>query len=120
MTLRESIYAALSAGSPPLRVYPGLLPQNPALPAVVYTIVFRHDEEDLAGNDCNLTNAQVQTDCYSTTENEADATAATVRELMRSAADFKTVTLPGGFDEHETDTQLYRVMREFSVWKNAT
>jgi hypothetical protein len=120
MTLRESIYSALTAGSPPLRVYAGLLPQKPVLPAVVYTIVFRHDEEDLAGNDCDLTNAHVQTDSYSTTEKEADATAATVRELMRSASDFNTFTLPGGLDEHETDTELYRVMREYSVWKKNT
>lgn len=117
MTLRESIYAALIAGSPAVRVYPNILPPNPLLPASVFTLVSRVDEENLDGTDADLTNAHIQVDVYAQTQNEADAVAELIRARMLAASDFAAWSA-GGFDAFEDDTLLYRVMREFSVWKN--
>lgn len=117
MTLSESIFSALVAGSPNTRVYPDLLPQNPLLPASVYTAIFLDNEEDLAGNDCGLVNAHVQIDSYALTRAAADGLADFVRDQILAAGDLQVRTV-GGFWAYEDDTKRYRTMREYSIWKN--
>lgn len=117
MTLRESIFAAMISGSPAVRVYPNILPPNPLLPASIFTMVSRVDEETIDGADAGLTNAHIQIDVYAKTQIEADVVADIIRMRMLAASDFASWSA-GGFDAFEEDTLLYRVMREFSVWKN--
>lgn len=119
MTIRESVFSALTSASPSFRVYPNIRKQGSPLPAVVVTFIYRTDEEDLASNDLALANVHVQTDAYSTLVNEADAIATQVRALMLSAPDFRCITRTSGVDEYEDDTGLYRVRSEFSIWKSA-
>jgi Protein of unknown function (DUF3168) len=116
VTIRENIFATLSSGSPTLRVYPGALPPAPVLPACVATIILSLPEEDLAGEDCNLENVHLQVDVYSKTQLEADSIAEQVRQAMLASTTFASKTT-GGFDTYEPDTQLYRVMKEFSIWQ---
>lgn len=119
MTLREIIYAALTSGSPTLMVYDGIRQQNAPPTSVVYQIIYRTQDEDLAGADLNLTNVHVQTDVYSTRRLDAEIMAVEVRALLRSAPDFQTWTTIDGIGEYEDETGLYRVRSEFSIWYNA-
>jgi hypothetical protein len=42
-----------------------------------------------------------------------------VRAQMDAATSFRSVLIPGGLDDYESDTKLYRRMLEFSVWANS-
>lgn len=115
MSLRESVYNTLVAGSPPMAVYWQVLKLGTDVPAVVFLIIFRQPEEGLSGEDCYLLHAHVQVDCYALSQRTADEMAGDVRRLMLDADDFAAKTV-GGFDDYEDDTRRYRSTQEFSVW----
>jgi hypothetical protein len=117
MTLTESVYAAFVAGSPNLRVYPEVLPQKPLLPASVYTLIYLQEEEGIGGEDLGLVNAHLQVDTYALTQAEADSVSSLARSQLRASTDLQ-VNTSGGLWGYEADTRLYRVMREYSIWKN--
>lgn len=117
MTLTESVYAAFVAGSPNLRVYPEVLPQAPLLPASVYTLIYLQEEEGIGGEDLGLVNAHLQVDTYALTQSQADSVADLARSQLKASSDLQVNTV-GGLWGYEPDTRLYRVMREYSVWKN--
>lgn len=114
MTLEEAIEAALTGDSPPLRVYPDVLPSKVFYPASVYTVIFSQEQEDLTGNDNHLTLATVQIDTYATTRKEANAVSLHLRALMRGSSVFTASSGPAQ-NISEVDTRLYRRSRDFSV-----
>jgi hypothetical protein len=116
MTLQEAVYAALSSGSPTVKVWPGAIPEGQDPNAVVYTVIFSKDEQDLAGEDCGLTNAHVQIDSYSTSLATSEANSLLMRDRIRASTVMQVSDAGAPGDDYEDDTKLYRRMREFSVW----
>jgi hypothetical protein len=115
MTLEEAIYSALSTGSPTIPVYPGAIPEGQSPEAVVYQVIFSNDEEDLAGNDCGLTVAHLQVDCYSASMLTADANSKIMRDRIRASTLLQVHQVGSPGEDYEDDTKLYRRMREYSI-----
>lgn len=113
------VTAALKAGSPPLRVAQGLRPATMGLPAVTFFFpAFLDFDVDLLGAG-GLRNVQVEVDAWANKPDEAEAVAEEAMALLLASAAFTAVPLPGGFTDQETDTLLFRVSRDFSIWFNA-
>lgn len=87
MTVGERVYAALS-GAPQImdlvggRIEPGTLPQNSALPAIVYTVTGGPCTGTLGG-DSGVHVATVQIDVFYRTVKEAQLLHRYVREALR-------------------------------------
>lgn len=116
MTLTQYVYAALSTGSPTLRVWPrGEVPLNPPYPYTTFMVIFRQPEENLEGEDEELTHAHVQTSTFSSSEADAQAARDEIRNRMLASAVFaaRTIDIP---DDYEPDTKLHCARGLFSVW----
>lgn len=111
------VTAALKAGSPPLRVAQGVRPNTQDLPVVTFIFPAYLDfDVDLLGAG-DLRNVQVQVDAWANKPDVAETIAEDAMALMLASAVFTAVPL-GGFSDQETDTRIYRVSRDFSVWFN--
>ncbi|PZR07076.1 MAG: hypothetical protein DI536_28895 [Archangium gephyra] len=124
----EALLFSLLTGAAPIaalvaqRVFPDVAPQDAEDPLLVVTVVDRVPELTLAGAPENtLSNARVQIDAYAKTRAEASALATAVVNTfgkMRKPTHGADVwaTSPGRnlFDD---ETQSYRVLMEFNVWR---
>lgn len=95
------------------RVYPLVMPQNPTLPAVVYSRVGNSPEYTLS---CPATLDQhtFQFDVYAKTYLGAVTLAAQVRTALEQSA--MKGTLQTTLDFYEDDVDLYRVSTDFYLW----
>lgn len=120
------VFTALTSAAPvtalvATRVFPDLMPQETALPALVVTVISDVPESSLDGAQADsLANARVQVDAYSRTR----AQAREVAEAVKNAMDLKTAR-SGGFDcwpassrnLFDDRTQHYRITMDFNVWR---
>lgn len=131
MTLEEGLYAYLKdvANLKALiadRLYPGVMPQAGATPAVVYTRVSSVREHTM-GDDPGLASPRVQLSCYAQTYAGAKSVAAEVRRALQNQRDV-TWGGVGGVKVHavlveneadmpwEPDTRLYCTILDFIIW----
>ena len=96
------------------RCYPLMMPQNPTLPALVYSRQASKPEYRLEGGS-SLSQVRVEIDCYAKSYEEAKSLASQVRSAMELAA-FKG-TMIFDTDFYEPDVKLYRVVLDFYVWE---
>jgi hypothetical protein len=117
--------AATIAGVVADRITPLIRQERAAPPALVYTVISTEDNGNLAGSAGGATGGldrfRVQIDGYAETHAVMIALRLAVRARMTSAASsFRAVLLPGGGEQYEQDTKLYRFLLEFSVWYSPT
>lgn len=99
------------------RVYPGVLPQNPTMPAVTYTVVSGVSGVTTDGPD-RLANPRVQVDCWGGDYIEMYNTFKAVRNrlLGYSGLNIQGIFLVGRRDLYDNEAQLYRRSGDFQVW----
>lgn len=117
--LEASIFTALSGASGVStivgsRVYPLVIPQGAALPAVTYTRISGPLEMSLSGG-AGLESVRVQIDAWSTTYASAKSLAAAIRAAMLAATAFKVASVSDR-DLFEDETSVFRVSADFTVW----
>lgn len=101
------------------RVHFVRMPQQPVLPAVVYTVISSVEEYSGDGHD-GLTEWRVQVDCWAATRAEVSALMAQVKSIMRvSSNDFATVDESAGLDEIENETNYHRASVDFICWQHS-
>jgi hypothetical protein len=99
------------------RIHPVIRPQEGVLPAVTYQVVSLDQVSALGGRSDTLRNIRLQVDCWGKAHSDVLSVESAVRARMDTAAtSFRSVLSPGGLDDYEPDTKLYRRMLEFSVW----
>lgn len=96
------------------RCYPMVMPQNPTLPAIVYTRVASSPQNVLEGGS-TIDQIRVQVDSYATTYSAAKSLAVSIRSAMETAT-FKG-TLQTDQDFFEPDVKHYRITQDFYVWE---
>ena len=97
------------------RCYPLLMPQDPTLPAIVFSRVASIAQNKLDSG-ASIDQVRIQIDCYASTYDEAKTLSASVRSAMEEA-DFKG-TLQIDVDFYEPDLKIYRVVMDFYVWQH--
>lgn len=121
--IQEEIYTLLTgATSPQLsEVYPIVIPQQASYPAVRYVRItstrdMNHDEVE------SWVRSVFQIDCFGSSYSEAVSTAETVKAavndytggtIQKARLDFEVESLEG-------DTDLFRVMQQFTIWHRET
>ena len=98
------------------RIYPLLMPQGGALPAVTYQRIStpRIDTASLLGNNARV-RCRMQVDCWASTFAQAKALADAVRAAMTASSTFTALAV----DErhtYEDDTRIYRASADYSCW----
>lgn len=127
MAIEESLYTALSGdsdvnalvanGTSPetYRIFPNVAPEAAAQtkPYIVYTLVFGQHAQTFSGRS-TLKNARIQVDTYA----ETYSGARTLADHIYDAVD--TNMSIGDSNEqafYEDETELYRIMIDFSLWE---
>lgn len=113
--IEEQVFNALKSLASN-RVYPMVLPQNPTMPAIVYTLISKNSENRLEGS-ASLRQARMQIDTYAKTYSAVKILAASVLNAMETAS-FKG-TLQTERDLYEADVKLYRVTQDFYIWQRS-
>jgi hypothetical protein len=117
--LETSIFSTLTGASAVsaivgTRVYPLVLPQKAALPAISYLRVSGAQELSLSGHS-GLESPRIQIDCWATTYAQAKALSAAVQAAMLASSAFKVGSVSDR-DLFEDETNVFRVSIDFSVW----
>ena len=111
--IETSVYTLLA----PLnsnRVYPLLMPQNPTLPAIVYSRIASTPQNVLSAPP-TLDQVRLQIDVWASTYKAAKTLAASVRNAMETAS--FSATLQSDDDSYEPETGLYRVSSDYYVFE---
>lgn len=116
----ETIYTILAARSPLLaggRIFPSVVPQGQTFPAIVYQRDSSRFLRTFDGHNA-FTRTGVQVDCYAKTVLAAAQLAASVKSTLidYAARPINLIALNNEFDLFEPDTELHRVLLQFSVW----
>lgn len=98
------------------RVYPIMLPQGCALPAISYQRVSTDHVVSLDGY-CQLERVRIQIDVLASTYAGAKALATQAMRAMNSTSLFKCVP-DSQIDMLENDESTYRVSMDFVVWNS--
>jgi len=99
------------------RITPVQRQETAAVPAIVYQVVTHDQVSNLSGRDGSLRNVRVQLDIWARKHSDILLVDAAVRTQMDiAAATFRAVLTPGGGDDYEPETKLYRRLLEFSCW----
>lgn len=98
------------------RIYPLLMPQGGALPAVTYQRIStpRIDTASMLGHNARV-RCRMQVDCWAPTFAQAKALSDAVRAAMATATTFTALAV----DErhtYEDDTRIYRASADYSCW----
>lgn len=112
----NDIYTALTAGSPlptsaGIRVYPVMMPQNVAMPAIRYQRVGVAPTASLDG-DSGKDLVRFQIDCFA----ETYAAVKTLAVEVRAALTAIGALFVGDIDGYEADAKLYRETLDYSIW----
>jgi hypothetical protein len=107
------------------RIYPVVLPQNPTLPAIVYSLVNANRPESMIGG-TGLVQARVQVDCWALTQDAAASLSNEVRKVLQGfSGNFgsgstlvvvQAVHVVGEYEMHEPDVNNYRVIIDYHIW----
>ena len=95
------------------RVYPLVLPQKAALPAVSYLRVDGVQDSNLSGNS-GLEAVRVQVDCWAQTYAQAKTLDGAVADAMAAGFGSECVWLSDR-DQYEDGAKVFRVILEFSI-----
>jgi hypothetical protein len=106
--------AALVVSGGETRIYPLEVPQDVAMPAVVYQRIASAPEVTLAG-DVGLDAVRIQVSCWAATYSVAKELAAAVRAAV-NASNLRAVT-EMELDDRDTETRQYRVIIDFRIWQ---
>lgn len=96
------------------RIYPVVMPQKVALPAVSYQRVSADPVNTLSGY-AGMMNAHIVINSWAQTYDEAKALALEIRTAMNGAAAFKSL-LVNELDGYDPDVSLYVVSQDYSCW----
>lgn len=97
------------------RIYYNHAPLNSETPFVVLLIVGNSPVNNLAGEE-SLVNDRVQIDCWSKKYSDSDSVATAIKDSLATATTFSAVRT-GKDSLFEIETDLNRVMLEYSIWK---
>ena len=97
------------------RVYPVIIPQNKALPALAYMKVSNYDMETMDCSDSSTTHSRLQIDVIAVKYSEVKAVAKQVRLAMQSSTEFQAVKITDR-DLASDNPDVFRVLLEFNVW----
>jgi hypothetical protein len=97
-----------------MRIYPDILPQNPVYPSITYFEIDPGAQYCLSGPS-DLTNPQIQVDCWAVTRSGAKDLAAKVKAAIDGANTFKGL-LVAGRSIYEDEVDVYRSSLDFSIW----
>lgn len=101
------------------RVYPDVLRQGAAVPAVVYTVISDVPQLVIGGAKPTMRRARVQVDCYALHLDEAQQVADAVAELLGSRSEVRFTSSELDRETSYEDKTLYhRVRMDFSTWRN--
>lgn len=119
--LESKLYTALSGStkitvtsSVSTRIYPLIVPQESAMPAITYARVSGGQQNDLTGYS-GLENPRIQIDCWATSYKEIKTIAENVHAVLYAATTFKAI-LVSDMDFYESDVELYRESMDFKIW----
>ena len=119
--LEIKLYTALSGStkitvlsSVSTRIYPLIVPQESAMPAITYARVSGGQQNDLSGYS-NIENPRIQIDCWATSYKEIKTIAENVHAVLYAATTFKAI-LVSDMDLYESDVELYRETMDFKIW----
>lgn len=113
----EELLGGMKAG----RVYPGVLKQNPVLPAIAFQRIST-SRDRTADGPTGLVFARVQYDCWAPEFDQARAAAAAVRDALDGYAgqidgvDVQLVEIDDDRDDYFPDVKLFRVSVDAGVW----
>lgn len=109
------VYTTLTAGSPSLgaRVFAIIAEQGAVAPYVVYSLISSVPLDNLEGRP-SLDNRRVQIDCYATTYKAAKNLFYACRDRLEAISHLTSES----FVNYESDTKLFRVSGDFSLWLN--
>lgn len=100
------------------RIYPEIVPEGAAMPAITYSVFSSQPQNSLDGFTSGVSRMSVQIDCWATTRTAVNALALVVRNRMGvDAASFKSlVTAWPLVDDYEEDTKRHRRSLECACW----
>lgn len=96
------------------RVYPLVMPQNPTLPAIVYSRVSINPFNRLEGGS-SIDQIRMQIDVYASTYSAVKSLAESVRTAMEAASFKATLQLEQDF--FEPNLNIYQVTQDYYVWE---
>lgn len=110
-------FAGLSAAVG-TRIYPDIAPQEVARPFVVWQEIFTDPMNNLGGSveSNGLTNFLIQVTSWATTATLARDVDLQARLAMIAATQFKSLLRDSRSLGFETDTKLFGIQSDFSVW----
>lgn len=119
--LEPKIYTVISGAAAvaavvSTRIYPVVLPQDVALPAISYSRISGGQINSLTGYS-NLESPRIQVDVWGETYSSVKSLAADVHTAMDGATTFGAL-LESDMDMYEDDTKIHRVSMDFIVWNN--
>lgn len=125
MTALEAVRAELMLDSTltalvSTRVYPQVMPEGDALPAVVLTVISDVPAVSMDGtHETRLRESRVQVDSYSKTHLQARAVAEAVAGVLGNLQrhDLSTVADNIGTDSYDDAAQVYRCTADYSVFR---
>lgn len=101
------------------RIYPQVMPDEPVVPALVYTLISNRPQNSLEGYTSGQMQAIVQIDCYTMMYGDAQLLADAVQDLLGTAR-----VVPGikGWvrdrrDDYEDDSRFHRVSMDIAIWR---
>lgn len=102
------------------RLYPEVLPQDPVLPAVTYSVISELEFESHDVGTSNFTGRLVQFACWSRTALEAEEVRQALKDRLRLLTEHSGI-LRGqnhsdGRSDFEPDTNLYRSDADYRIW----
>ena len=104
------------------RCYPGILPQNPTLPALTYQLISDPMVKRVFTGVTNMRYPRVQVDCWATTYAGCTALAVQVRAAFQNYAvtssglALKFTIVDGDFDNYEPDSLWFRRSVDLRLW----
>lgn len=115
MTIEEDFFAAATAGSPSVRLYPEVMPQQPVLPAATFTVIAGRDDMHIAGKS-NTGERIFQVDTWASSRLSADSLMDDIQSRLLAATAFGVVAIDmSGAPRYEEETRRYRASKEFTV-----
>lgn len=119
--LESKLYTALSGSSKitvtssiSTRIYPLIVPQQSALPAITYARISGGQENNLSGYS-SMENPRIQIDCWALTYKEVKTIAENVHTVLNTTTTFSAVLI-SDMDFYEDDVELYRESMDFKIW----
>lgn len=96
------------------RIYPIIVPQESAYPAITYTRISGGIQNDLQGYS-NLENPLIVIDVWAASYKEAKNLSTRVHTVMGNATGFSALLISDG-DDFIPEIEIYKISMDFSCW----